>query len=177
MRLLGNKAMKLLVMGYVLWSIIGCTQQPQQVRRLSEKQAPDSALLAQMEFNQQMCTAADKACREWIRQDSNTYALDEFGFWYTKTINLYTDSLQQGEQILIHLEVAELNGQQLADIEEVFTIGSGDLPLSVNRCLKQMSKGEQMRIIAPWYTAYGTEGTKLIKPYTNLILTLTIIDE
>ena len=160
-----------------LLAMVGCTQQPQQVRRLSEKQAPDSALLAQIEFNQHMSRAADNACREWVRQDSSTYALDDFGFWYTKTVNLDADSLQQGEQVLIHLTVAELNGQQLADVKDIFAVGTSDLPLSVNLCLKQMSRGEQMRIIAPWYAAYGTEGTQLIKPYTNLIITLTIINE
>lgn len=169
--------MRRLGIGLWLLAMVGCTQQPQQVRRLSEKQAPDSALLAQIEFNQHMSRAADNACREWVRQDSSAYALDDFGFWYTKTVNLDADSLQQGEQVLIHLTVAELNGQQLADVKDIFAVGTNDLPLSVNRCLKQMSRGEQMRIIAPWYAACGTEGTQLIKPYTNLIITLTIINE
>lgn len=157
--------------------IVSCTPQPQQVRRLSEKQKPDSAMMAQMAFNMQMATASDDACSRWVKNDSNTYALDEFGFWYTKTINLYADSLQQGEQVWLHLQMAELDGQLLADVSEVFTVGSGDLPLAINRCLKQMSRGEQMRIVAPWYTMYGTEGTKLINPYTNLIITLTINNE
>lgn len=157
-----------------LLAMVGCTQQPQQVRRLSEKQEPDTALLAQLDFNQQMANAADKACKTWVENDSATYTLDEFGFWYSKTITLNTDSLKQGEQVLIHLQMAELNGQALADVEETFTVGAGDLPLAVNRCIKQMGRGEEMRIIAPWYAAYGVEGTKLIKPYTNLIITLTI---
>jgi FKBP-type peptidyl-prolyl cis-trans isomerase len=73
--------------------------------------------------------------------------------------------------------MAELNGRMVADIEDRFTVGSGDLPVAINRSLKQMTKGEQIRIVAPWYTAYGTEGTKLIKPYTNLVITLTINKE
>ena len=168
---------RLLVMGYGLLVMVGCTQQPQPVRRLSEKQAPDSALMAQMAFNMQMASAADKACSEWVKNDSTSYALDEFGFWYSKTINLYADTLQAGETVTIHLQMAELNGQMQADIEDVFTVGSGDLPVAINRSLKQMSRGEQMRIVAPWYTAYGTEGTNIIKPYTNLIITLTINKE
>ena len=78
---------------------------------------------------------------------------------------------------MLHLQIAELNGPLLADIEEPFVVGSGDLPVAINRSLKQMSRGEQLRIIAPWYTAYGTEGTRIIKPYTNLIITLTINNE
>ena len=168
---------RLLVMGYGLLVMVGCTQQPQPVRRLSEKQEVDSALMAQMTFNMQMASAADQACSEWVKQDSVAYALDEFGFWYNKTINLYADSLHAGETVGIHLQMAELNGQMVADIEDRFTVGSGDLPVAINRSLKQMTKGEQMRIVSQWYTAYGTEGTKLIKPYTNLVITLTINKE
>ena len=153
--------------------MVGCTQQPQQVRRLSEKQEVDSALMAQMAFNMQMASAADQACSEWVENDSADYVLDEFGFWYTKTIKQNADSLQAGETVRIHLQIEELNKQRVADIEDLFTVGSGDLPVAINRSLKQMSRGEQMRIVAPWYTAYGTEGTNLIKPYTNLIITLT----
>lgn len=160
-----------------LLAMVGCTQQPQPVRRLSEKQEPDSALLAQLAFNQQMGNAADKACSDWVKKDSATYVLDEFGFWYTKIVNQHTTPLQTGENILLHLQIAELNGPLLADIKEPFVVGSGDLPVAINRSLKQMSRGEQMRIIAPWYTAYGTEGTRIIKPYTNLVITLTIHNE
>ena len=170
-------AIRLLVIGCWLLLQVGCTQQPQPVRRLSEKQEPDSALMAQMTFNMQMASAADKACSEWVENDSATYILDEFGFWYAKTIQLYADSLQAGESVTIHLQMAELNGQTVADIEDRFTVGSGDLPVAINRSLKQMNRGEQMRIVAPWYTAYGTEGTNLIKPYTNLVITLTINNE
>ena len=177
MRLLGYETIRLLVMGYGLLVMVGCTQQPQPVRRLSEKQEPDSALMAQMAFNMQMASAADKACSEWVKNDSTTYVLDEFGFWYTKTTNLYTHTLQAGETVTIHLQIAELNGRRLADIKDMFTVGSDDLPIAINRSLKQMSKGEQMRIVAPWYTAYGIEGTALIKPYSNIIITLTIIEE
>ena len=106
-----------------------------------------------------------------------TYVLDEFGFWYSKTIKQQTELLQTGEAISIHLLMAELNGLILADIEDVFAVDSGDLPTAINRCLRQMRRGEQMRIVAPWYTAYGIEGTNIIKPYTNLVITLTISNE
>lgn len=170
-------AIRLLVIGYWLLWMVGCTQQPQPVRRLSEKQEPDSALMAQMAFNMQMASAADKACREWVNNDSAAYVLDDFGFWYAKIIRQHADSLQTGEHILLHMQMSELDGSLVADVEEPVVVGSGELPMAINRSIKQMSRGEQMRIIAPWYTAYGTEGTRIIKPYTNLVITLTINNE
>lgn len=177
MKQLGDKVISLWIIGCGLLAMVSCTQQPQQVRKLSDAQEPDSALMAQLSFNMQMASAADKACSAWVKADTAVFALDDFGFWYTKTINIHADSLQAGEQATLHLQISELNGQLLADIQQSFTIGSGDLPVSINRSLKQMGRGEKMRIVAPWYTAYGAEGTSIIKPYTNLIITLSVENE
>lgn len=168
---------RLLVMGYGLLVLVGCTQQPQKVHRLNEKQEPDSALIAQLTFNTRMADAADKACKDWVQNESISYAMDDFGFWYAKTIKLDSDTPQKGDKILTHIQIRELNGELLADIKDYFSVGSGDLPIAINRSLKQMCQGEQMQIVAPWYTAYGAEGTSIIKPYSNLIITLTIINE
>ena len=169
--------MRRALIGLGLLLLVGCGQQPQPVRRLNDKQGVDSILLAQMTFNMQMSSAADKACRDWVQKDSLKYTLDEFGYWYAKTTNNYSDTLQIGETAMVHLQIEELNGQLLADVKEVFAVGASELPVAVNRSMKQMGKGEQMRIVAPWYTAYGTEGTKIIKPYTNIVITLTISNE
>ena len=177
MRRLGEKAIRLLVIGYGLWAMVGCTQQPQAVRRLSDKQEVDSALMAQMTFNMQMADAADRECSQWVKQDSAQYAMDEFGFWYTKTQKRDNDTLQEGEKVLIRIKMHELGGDMLADIEDYVTVGSSDWPLVITRSLKLMSRGEEMRIVAPWYAAYGAEGTTLIKPYSNIIITLTTIEE
>ena len=94
-----------------------------------------------------------------------------------KEERIFRDGLQKGDKVLTHIQICELNGELLADIEDYFAIGSSDLPIAINRSLRQMGLGEEMRIIAPWYTAYGAEGTSLIKPYSNLIITLTTIEE
>lgn len=180
MRYLGDKAMKRLVIGYTLLAVgmmASCTQQPQHVRRLSEQQTPDSAMMAQMEFNMQMASAADKRCSEWVKKDSAIYVLDDFGFWYSKIVNTYKEPIKAGDNTLIHIQLQDLSGTMIADIKDYFSIGSSDLPVAINRSLKMMANGEKMRIVAPWYTAYGAEGTTMIKPYSNLIITLTTIEE
>lgn len=155
----------------LLWA--GCAKQPQPVRHLHDKQEPDSAMMAQMRFNMHMADAADRACQQAVGADSLRYTLDDFGFWYAKTLRTTGDTLRTGQQLTIHLVMSELSGKTIADVQDLFTIGSGDLPTAINRSLTQMCMGEQMTIIAPWYTAYGIEGTALIKPYTNLRIILT----
>lgn len=157
--------------------LLGCSKQPQQVRHLSEKQEPDSAMMAQMQFNMHIADAADKACIEVVKKDTLPYAQDEFGFWYAKTKSLPTDTLAKGQEVVLHLIMSELNGKTVADVKDRFVVGSGDLPTAINRSLRQMCKGEEMAIVAPWYTAYGVEGTSLVKPYTNLKIDLKVIDE
>lgn len=155
----------------LLWA--GCAKQPQPVRRLHDKQEPDSAMMAQMRFNMHMADAADRACQQAVGADSLRYTLDDFGFWYAKTLRTTGDTLRTGQQLTIHFVMSELSGKTIADVQDLFTIGSGDLPTAINRSLTQMCMGERMTIIAPWYTAYGIEGTPLIKPYTNLRIILT----
>jgi FKBP-type peptidyl-prolyl cis-trans isomerase len=74
------------------------------------------------------------------------------------------------------LQVYELNGQLIADVSETFEIGSASkpLPLAMDKALKMLRQGEQIQIIAPWYTAYGVEGTDEIKGYTNLKIVIGV---
>lgn len=155
--------------------LMGCQQEPQKARHISEKPEVDSAIIAQLQFNTHMADAADKICKEYVKADStHQYALDDFGSWYTKTITNNADSVHEGQEVSIHLQVSEINGQLISDIKTTTHIGTGDLPISITRALKMMHIGEQMHIIAPWYAAYGVEGTKIIKPYSNLSIIITI---
>ena len=155
----------------------GCTKQPQQVRHLHESQEPDSATMAQLRFNMHMADAADQACIKEVRKDSLQYAQDDFGFWYAKVVSHPSDTIEKGEEVALHLILSELDGKVIADVKDRFVAGSGDLPNAINRSLRQMCRGEEMMIIAPWYAAYGVEGTTLVKPYTNLRIDLKVIDE
>ena len=168
---------KLIISLLTIVLMVACTQQPQEVRKLSEKQEVDSALMEQLAFSMRMADMADRECSQWVRQDSNTYAMDEFGFWYCKTKKTLNDRLENTNKSLIHIKIYELNGKQLLDTKDYYSIGEGDFPLVVNRCLRQMAYGEEMQIVTPWYIAYGAEGTTQIKPYSNLLIILTSIEE
>ena len=153
--------------------LVSCQKQPQKVRHLHDK-AVDSTMLAQMQINIHLADAADKVCREFVQNNSVPYAMDDFGFWYAKTISTTSDSIQQGQEIPLHIQISEIGGTLISDIKHHYVMGSGELPTAITRSLRMMCIGEQMQIVAPWYTAYGVEGTSLIKPYSNLFITITI---
>jgi hypothetical protein len=130
--------------------------------------------MAKLQFNQQMAQAADRLCLEIVNADTLQYTIDDFGFWYTKTIITDLDSIHKGDTVELHIQISEIGGKMISDIKNQFIVRSGDLPLAIVRSLKTMRRDEQMRIISPWYTAYGVEGTSIIKPYSNLLITLQI---
>lgn len=149
--------------------LMGCNKSPQPVRHLGAESQPDSMLMAQLYFNQRMTDEADKQCLEYVKHDTlHTYAQDEFGFWYTLLYQTTQDSLQKGRYVDIHIQIYELNDSLIADVKENLQIGGGELPVAINRALHNLRQGEQIQIIAPWYMAYGVEGTSIIKPYSNL---------
>ena len=162
----------------LLLLLVGCNNKtPQPVRHLGNDTQPDSLLMAQLYFNQRMTDEADKQCLEYVKHDTlHTYAQDEFGFWYTLLYQTTQDSLQKGQYVDMHIQIYELNDSLITDVKENLQIGGGELPVAINRALHNLRQGEQIQIIAPWYMAYGVEGTSIIKPYSNLRIVVKVAE-
>lgn len=161
----------LLLLGVLLSA---CQPQPQKAKHLGEEKALDPTMMAQLELNTHLASAADKDCLAYIQNDSIAYVMDDFGFWYAKTILTTNDSIQRGQELSVHIQISALRGSLISDVKHHHVVGSGELPIAIARSLKMMNMGEQMRIVSPWYTAYGVEGTSIIKPYSNLLIIITI---
>ena len=173
--LLNRTMVRLGTMLLLLAGLLGCNKSPQPVKFLGEDKEPDSLILAQMKFNQRMVNAAAVQCLAYVQEDSGKqYAQDEAGFWYTKVVKTYLDSLCKGELVDMHIQIYELNDSLVADVKENFQIGQAGLPMAILRSLRMMRHGEQMQIITPWHAAYGVEGTALIKPYSNLKIVVSV---
>ena len=173
--LLNRTMVRLGTMLLLLAGLLGCNKSPQPVKFLGEDKEPDSLILAQMKFNQQMVNAASVQCLAYVQEDGGKqYAQDEAGFWYTKVVKTDLDSLRKGEQVDMHIQIYELNDSLVADVKENFQIGQAGLPMAILRSLNMMRLGEQMQIITPWHAAYGVEGTALIKPYSNLKIVVSV---
>lgn len=169
---------------HLLWVVLilgSCNPAPQRARRLHDNETTDSTLLRQMQLNIHMADIADRECLRAIKQDSlHHYTLDDYGFWFTRTRNAHGDSIHTGDNVSLQLRIYDLRGAQpdstrlIADVHDHFTVGADNLPAAISRTLLQARQGEEYQLIAPWYTAYGVEGTTLIPPYTNLRIFLNI---
>ena len=172
------QTIKILVVLAMSISLIGChrkEQEPQKVRHLHTPQKVDTIAMAKLQFNRQMTEAADQACNAFVEKDLYKYTKHIDGFWYTKTITKNSKPVQKGQELLLNLQINELNGETILETKDFHhVVGNGDLPRAITRSLHTMNIGEEMRIIAPWYTAYGVNGTNIVQPYSNLLITLTI---
>lgn len=135
----------------------------------------DSAMLAQMHKNIRLADLADQACAAKVKEADRRYVMDILGFWYSKTMHEeFGDSLLTGQEVEIHIQMKTLGGEMLLDSKHPVIVGAGEQIMAVEQVLHMMRKGEEMHIVAPWYLAYGKKGTKIIEPYSNLEIILTV---
>ena len=158
--------------------LVSCGQQSPQrpSQRKGEKPKADSAALALLELNQSLAIAADKQLTQLALAQEEQYALYEASTWMT--------ILDKGDQErpvptfnefwTIHMRTYDLAGHLLLDSEGTYQIGKQELPLAVELNIRELHQGGKARLLAPWYAAYGLEGTAEIPPYENVIIEIEL---
>ena len=72
------------------------------------------------------------------------------------------------------MKVCDLNGHLLQDSEGTYTIGKYELPVAVDLNIGEWHQGTRIKMFAPWYSAFGMQGTKEIPPYENVMIELEL---
>jgi len=132
----------------------------------------DSAQLALMALNQHLAQTADQEVRIKAQAQEEQYALYESGAWghvfdYGNTSG---PSPQRGETWTVHMRVYSLDGKLYSDIIQEMPIGQYELPLAIEASISEWHRGARVRMIAPWYAAYGMQGKEGVPPYENVII-------
>ena len=145
---------------FILVLLCGCggqgPQRPSQ--RKGEKPKEDTTQLALMEMTLRMAEAADKAVEQAVQAQEEPFALYEAHAW----IHLFDPGRTE--------EPTKL----LEDTKGTYTLGKNELPHAVDQNLREMHPGAKMRMFAPWYTAFGQQGTTHVPPFENVIIDLEI---
>ena len=149
-------------------------QRPSQ--RKGEKPQEDTTQLALMEMTLRMAEAADQEVERVALAQEEPYALYEAHAWIHIFENGLTDepTLQPGKPYTLHMRVYTLDEKLLTDNKGTYTIGKNELPHAVDENLREMHPGAKMRLLAPWYTAFGQQGTEHVPPFENVIIDLEI---
>ncbi len=174
--------MKRLV-GYIICLILltACggrgPQGPQRPANRDDRSRRDSDLVAMIQVNQRMAEEADREVIRYVQADTlHRYAQCNQGAWVARlTEMLENEQPKMGEPVQLHMLVYTLDGRDLLwDVEGEFTIGRGELPLGIEYALRELRRGEQGRILAPWHAAFGVDGADNIPPYSNVRIEITI---
>ena len=157
--------------------LAGCTgtapQRPSQ--RKSEAPKADSTALALMELNHQLAQAADEQLLRLAQVQQAPYALYERGVWANVIEKGDTDRpVMPGEECELHMTVFSLADKQYMDSDLTAKVGKCELPAAVDENITEWHHGAKVRMLAPWYAAYGIKGTDYIPPYENVIIELNI---
>ena len=146
-------------------------------RRLGQAAEPDTAQLALMEMNFRMVEEADKTIMAYALAQEDSYALYQAHSWlhfFSRGDESTPAPRLQKEEWQIHMVVYTLEGRMLLDTEQHFTFGKFTLPSCVELNREEFHHGTHARIIAPWYTAFGAQGTAEIPAFENVIIDLEI---
>ena len=168
----------LLISMFAVVVLSGCAgQAPQRPsQRMGEAPQPDSTTLAVMNLNQQLAISADKLLAQYVQSLDEQYALYDAGTWIHVIDRGEEDGLmpKYGEEWTIAMRTYNLEGKLLVDSEKFYVIGKQELPLAIEVNIREFHRGAQVRMIAPWYAAYGLKGTEEVPPYENVIIEIEL---
>ena len=177
MRRISGLAVRGLVVSGLVVVLAACGHQSPQIPSQRKGQAPqvDSTQLVLMQFNQQMAQAADEQLAAYVQKLDEPYALYEGNVWATvlEQGDIY-DSPKDGEEWTVHMRIYSLDGQLLTDSEGTYHVGKQELPAAVDKNTTEWHRGCRIRMFAPWYSAYGLQGTEHIPPYENVMIEIEL---
>ena len=166
----------MIMAGVVL--LAACNQVAPQRPTQRSGSAPqiDSAQLAVLELNQQLALAADKQLTQFAQAQEETYALYESNTWITVLSRGDEESAcpAENEEWTVHMRVYDLEKNLLVDSEAAYRIGKNELPLAVEANISELHHGAEVRMIVPWYAAFGMQGTAQVPPYENVIIEMEL---
>lgn len=129
-----------------------------------------------MELNRQLAKAADRIILEIAQAQKEQYALYDGSAW----VHLYNagdetqDAPRHGSVCTVYMRIYNLNGQLLEDSEGTYTVGKYELPTCIEQNIRELHPGARVRMYAPWYTAFGAQGTAHVPPYENVMIDLEL---
>lgn len=149
---------------------------PQRPANREGETAKDSALVAMLQVNQRMAEEADREVLRYVQADTlHRYAQCSQGAWVARVTSLpESEQPKMGEPVAVVMQIKTLEGELLQDVAGEYTIGRGELPLGIEYAIRELRRGEEGIILAPWHAAFGVDGIDNIGAYTNIRIEITI---
>lgn len=152
-----------------------CAKQKPQLPSNKNHQQVDSTLLKIMQLNQVLSEKSDGELTNHVLENNLNYVRHEDGFWYKMEIQTQHEKIKQKETVEIHYKLFLLNGKLCEDVKQTLTLGKKQTIKAIEGMLLEMRHGEKVRLLAPWYLAYGQAGHgNDIQPYEQIEIELSV---
>ncbi len=171
----GLKILWALMLGAVLLMPMGCRRTRPQMPANRHKQV-DSTELAMALLTQRMVEGANNELALYVKGLDSAYVLERRGYWHRMVLRTDGDTLGKDRETLLRVVVQDLQGKMLEDSEVNVVVGKQELPAAVDKYLQTMCVGECASLLVPWYAGYGATGTEKIPAYTNVRMTIQVIE-
>ncbi len=161
----------------LLVAMTACSIAPQRPsQRSGQATEPDSVTLAMVELNQQLAEAADRELINYIRNHAGRWFEQEDGSWCEPDTIPLNYAYSPERPIALHLITRDLNDKMLSDVQGHYQLGKCQLPMAVENfiTLNYQRSTINFKVLAPYYAAYGSQGTEQIPPFTNVLIEVKV---
>lgn len=135
----------------------------------------DTTGFAATMLNMRLAEAADRQVCQWVQQADTAYVLDSYGYWYCLYRHSDGEPIKDGDRVEIFYSVCTLDGQLIEDCQTTVQVSHRETIWAIDVFLTDMRDGEAVRIISPYYTAYGKDGNETVPPLTNCVIDITSV--
>ncbi|MBR1808727.1 MAG: hypothetical protein IJ776_05025 [Paludibacteraceae bacterium] len=156
-------------------SLTSCNRtKPQSPSNRHNATPQDSAAMALVFTQQRLAQEADKIITQYVREHGEEqYVMLSRGYWAKKILktsgkDITKNSKLELREILFSLE----DGRMIIDSRDETEVKAEQMIAPVWEVLQTMHHGEQVELLVPWYLGYGSTGSPMVAPYTNLRIIL-----
>ena len=133
----------------------------------------DSIGMSASLINMRLAEAADIQLTEWVKHADTTYTLEDYGYWYCIYRHTDGDSILPQHKVELFYTATSLEGKLLEDCQTTIQVGRRESLWAIDHILPLMREGEAVKLICPYYTAYGKDGNDHVPPLQNCIIDIT----
>lgn len=149
-----------------------CAKQQAQLPSNKDNKV-DSTNINLRAINEVLTQKEDSLIAELVKKQNTAYNKTSSGIWYEKEVETTLDSLKKQSTATFSYVSYTISGEKVNAERIQIHFEKKEVPVGLEEGLKLMRKGEKMRLIVPWYLAYGLKGENNIPPYTSLIYEIT----
>lgn len=160
-------------------ALMGCSRQQ---RTADDADSEAQSGLAEIYTAQQIAIDAENEVIAYVKADSAGWVQHEFGWWFRYTHksdeHVEYSLLPPADTVphTIHEVVCDLRGTLLVDAIREYEERDAE-PFAYCITMRELTPGDTIEMLLPWFTGYGAKGTEYVPAHTNLRVQLCLHTE